>query len=169
MTNGCGQSVGGIQNLVLQIDAQSSGKHSRYLLFGGIAVAGYDLFYFLGRVLSDGHSLGDGRRHSHALRTAQLEHRLHILAEKRRLNGHFTGQVIGDDFLQLRKNAFQTILVFLVFFEVNDAQVQHRQGFVVYFQNGITQHVGAGIYAEDAMSSGLRVQICSIAKKTIAR
>ena len=163
MAHRCSQCIGGIQNLILKIHAKRACQHSRYLLLGGIAVAGYGLFDFFWRIFYDRHPLGDGSRNGYALGATQFEHGLDIFAKKRCLDGHLFWLILPDNFLQLHQDSLQSVGVLLRTMEMHDAEVQDIQRLAMHFEDGEAEHAGAGVHAEDAIGLGFRFQMCIIA------
>ena len=88
-------------------------------------------------------------RHGHALRPSQLEHRLHILAVERCLQGH----LIWLELIHQRQHAIEDFLqsqfVTFVFTQLNHAKLQQRQLAALRQDYTISHHVGAGVEPEN--------------------
>ena len=151
VAQGSGQCVGGIEQggHFLLVYTQRALQHHRHLLLAGGTVAGNGHFDLAGLIFGNGYLAVQGGNHRHTLGAAQLEHRLHVLAVERCLDGHLVGQVLLDDAAHTLIDVPEPQVVVL-----HAAQLQHAHddefGFLaVYAKQGITHDIGARVDADD--------------------
>ena len=151
MAVGCRQGIGGIEVLLhlLGVQLQYALQHARHLFLRRTSVARQSHLYLHGGIFVDGHIVLYGSRNGHALCTSQLQHRLHVFAEERRLDGQFVGQVLADD----ARDAFVDVSQFQVrvahLVQVYDAQCYGR-GLVAHdAQHPVPHQVRARVDAHD--------------------
>ena len=97
----------------------------------------------------DGYVVVDGGSDSHSLRPAELEHRLHILAEEGSLYRHLVGQIGVDDASHPLENPAESQVGIFLLAHVDDTH--HHQFCLVADDayHAIAHHVGAGVNAQD--------------------
>ena len=149
VADGNRQGIGGIEKLRVQIFAEQMSYHLRYLIFGGIAIAGYRLLDAPGCILHNGDIARKGGCHHHALRPAQLKHSLHVFAKKRVFDGHLVGVVVVHEpqngfveFLELQ-------LVGAIFAQLNHAILNHADDARLYRNDAVARHHRAGVDTQD--------------------
>ena len=149
VANGNRQRVGGIEKLRVQVFPKQVADHLRDLVFGGIAIARNGLFDAPGCVFHNRNIARQRSRHHYALRPAQLQHRLHVFAEKRVFNRHLVGVRFVDEpqdgfveFLELQ-------LVGAIFVQLNHAVLHHAHHPRFHRNDAITGNLGAGVNTED--------------------
>ena len=131
------------------VDVQRALQHQCHLLFAGGAIACDGHLDLARLILGDGNLAVQGGDHRHTLGTAQLEHRLHVLAIEWGLNRHLVGQVLGNHTAHALIDVPQLHVVVL-----HAAQLQHAHDnelgcLAVHPQQGITHHIGARVDADD--------------------
>lgn len=85
----------------------------------------------------------------YSLRSAQLEHRLHVLAEEGGFDGHLIGQIAVDDAGYAVEDLAQPEIGIALFAHVDDAH-HHQFGLVADDADyAIAHHVGSGVNAEN--------------------
>src|SRR5690606_39362555 len=85
------------------------------------------------------------RCHSYTLCAPEFEHRLHIFAEKWRLNGQFLWQITLDDFLNFKKDFPQFFLVFLVLFQMKDVVLQYPDILSIHLNDSKAEDIGSRV------------------------
>ena len=145
------QGIGGIKqgrHLAL-VDAQRALQHHRHLLLAGGTIAGDGHLDLAGLILGDGYIAVQGGDHRYALGTAQLEHRLHILAIEGGLDGHLVGQVLGNDAAHAFIDVPQPHVVILHAVELQHAHHNELGFLAVHAQQGVAHHIGARVDADN--------------------
>jgi hypothetical protein len=79
----------------------------------------------------------------------ELEHRLHVLSEKRRLNRNLVGMVRFDKLDGTLKNHFEFGVMVVVFGEDQFVELEEFHLFIDHADEPETHDGGAGIDAED--------------------
>lgn len=134
---------------VAGIDFQHSLEHPCHLLLGGRTVAGDGNLNLFGLVFGDGNVAHDGCGDGYALRTSELEHRLHILAVEGCFDSHFVGFVGVDDAGDALEDFSQPEVVALIFLEFDDTHGDELS-FVAYgAQHSIAHDLGARVNAQN--------------------
>lgn len=106
VTQGYGKGIGGIGEVVGKGNTKLVLKHGGYLFFGGVAFAGYSLFYGAGLVLGNGcacyHSGGNG----YALCAPEFEHTLYVFSVERFFDGYTEGLPAFGEFKYALEDGF---------------------------------------------------------------
>lgn len=89
----------GIRRIVLfglVADLENRLQHTRYLIFGCVAVSGDGLFYFFRSIFRYRKIKLQRCGHRHTLGSPQFQHTLHILSKEGGFDGEFGGFVFAD-------------------------------------------------------------------------
>lgn len=117
----------------------------------GRASARDTLFDACGGVFEYLQSAAQRRSHRHALRPAQLEHRLHVLAEEGRFEGHLAGAVFVHEGTDPLENVAQLFVRIVHPVQVDVAQHDRSDLPSANLQHPVPHVVGAGVDAHDAV------------------
>ena len=96
----------------------------------------------------DGYVAVNGGGDGHTLRTPQLEHRLHVLAEEGGLDGHLVGQVALYDAGHTLEDVPQPEVGVVHLPEVYHPHGHHAHGLSRHAYHPVAHHIGAGVYAQ---------------------
>ena len=154
MTHGRPERVGSIGQVTAAIELKLIGEHGRDLLLTGATVAGDALLDLAGGVLGDLEPLTDGGGHADALGAAEFKHRLGVLAEKRRFDGHDGGRMLYDHLGEAAVDELQPLGVVFELGELEHAELDNAAATGVYLDYGKPEHDGAGVDADDAVGCG---------------
>jgi len=151
VTVGGGKGIGGIHEAshLFIGNVQQALQHTGHLLLRCAAVASQSHFDFHGSIFVDGYAALDGCGDGHPLGTSQFQHRLHILAEERSLDGQFVGQVGVDDAGHALKDVPQLQVGISELPQVDDSHRHHVCLSVSHFQHAIAHDVRSRVNAHD--------------------
>ena len=134
MAVGSAQGIGGIhvfRHLVFP-DVEHALQHRRHLLLGSLTLSGNRHLDFQRSILVYWYIVVDGSSDSHSLRPAELEHRLHILAEEGSLYRHLVGQIGVDDASHPLENPAESQVGIFLLAHVDDASWFYAAGITAY-------------------------------------
>ena len=151
VAQGDGHTVRSVQSPGRTFDREHAADESRDLLLGGRASARDTLFDACGGVFEYLQSAAQRRSHRHALRPAQLEHRLHVLAEEGRFEGHLAGAVFVHEGTDPLENVAQLFVRIVHPVQVDVAQHDRSDLPSANLQHPVPHVVGAGVDAHDAV------------------
>ena len=99
MAIGGTEGVGSVEEVrhLLLVNMKHATQHVGHLLLTCRTVARDGHLDLCGGIFGDGHLPTHGCSHGHTLCTAQLKHRLYVLAEEGGLDGELVGQIGVDD------------------------------------------------------------------------
>ena len=150
VTIGRGQRIRGIEersrHVIVQL--QHALQHVRHLLLACLSVARYRHLDFQRGIFRYRYVSLQGSCHSHPLRTPQLEHRLHVLPEERRLDGQLVRQVRLDDSAHPLTDVCQLQVVVGILAEVYHPQREHLRLRVHNVQHPISHQVRTRVNAQ---------------------
>ena len=95
-------------------------QHTGNLILGSRPVSGDCHLDFQRSIFTDGDIMMDGCSNGNALRTSELQHWLHVLAEERSLDGKLVGQILVNDTRDTVKNLSQPQIYILLLAHIND-------------------------------------------------
>ena len=104
----------------------------------------------------DGHALADGGRYGHSLRPAELQHRLHVLAEEGRLDGQFVGMVGVDDTRHTLVDAAKADVGIALAAHIDHTHDDQFRLVAPDVEQAVAHHVRARIDAKDGFLSHQR-------------
>ncbi len=130
MAHGCCKTVGAVEVFGKFFKAQELLEHFCDLLLTGCPIAGYGHLDLFGFVFGNGYLAGQAGCHGNALRTPQLEHRLHVFSEKGRFNGDLVGQVGVDKLYGTFEDEAQLYVMVVVLAEQQFIQLEEFHLFV---------------------------------------
>ncbi len=151
MTNGGGQTVGGIQIGGHDGHSKHLFEEIGHLFLGGGSVSGDGLFDAKWGVFKDGHISVEGSGHGNPLCPAKFQHRLDIFAKEGRLQGGFIRFVFIDQV----ECPVENVAEFLVMPD-KSRSFHHPQGdnvhlVVVDADNSVPHDICSGINAQDGL------------------
>ena len=149
---GDGEGVGGVEVLGCVVEAEDGAEDGCDLFFGGVAVAGDYLLddgrFVLGVAEVATHGGGNG----HSLGAAELEHRLHVLAEEGSLDGEVVRMEGVDDADGGVEDAADTVFDVGDVAEVEDIHSKYFGCAFVGIEEAVAEDAGTGVDAKDEHS-----------------
>ena len=143
-----GHSVGGIGARGQFGDGKNAQQHRRHLFLAGVPVAGDALFHAFWGVFHHRKIALQCCCDGNTLRTAQLQHALHVLAEELRLDRQFVRMMSCDDARGLAEYRAQLQRMVIAHCKANGTGVEEAHLACFHDQHAVAHHRGTGIYAE---------------------
>ena len=142
------ERVRGVQMVRDFIETKYSLQHIRHLFLRGCTVARYGLLDFTWRILDERNVTGKCRRNAQSLSPAEFQHRLHVLAEERSLDGKHIRLIDLDN----RRNLIKQYFHLRTHFHLRSQNyTTHSQEFCLFsplFDYRITSYVRSRVYSE---------------------
>ena len=147
MTVGSSQGIGSIHELahVVVRNLQKTLQHACHLFLRGRAIACKCHFDFHRGILVNGDTMAYGCSNGYALSSAQLQHRLHILAEEGCLDGHFVGQKGVDDTRDTLEDMTQLQITVIELSKVYDPHDNHLGLAIDHAQHTVAHNIGSRV------------------------
>ena len=145
------QGVGGVEMRIERglRNGEDAAKHFRHLFFRRAAIARNGLLHLQRGILRYRDVANERGSHRHALRPAQLQHRLHVFPIERSFDGHFVGQILLYQPRDALGNAAQTEITVVELVEHQHAHRDQRRLAMLDAKHAIAHHVRAGVDADD--------------------
>lgn len=124
-------------------------QHLPNLLLICIAITGNRLLYFFRRIFRYRQTRTHGSGNSHALRSSQFEHTLHILPKKRRFDGKLVGTEFFDKRYHLLMYQLQTGIIVFLTGQLKHIHLYQLNGAAIDGNNAMPHYKGAGVNTKD--------------------
>lgn len=153
MAKGHSECIGGIEVFRAVFKRKKGLEHFHHLLLIRIAVTGYGLFNFFGRVFRDFQSVPHSRRDGHTLCPSEFQHTLYIFSEEGGFNRKIGGFILRDQSADRIKDQLQPLITIFDFSGLEHSQVQ--QGYIPagHFHQSVTHYECTGVYSQDYFGS----------------
>ena len=132
-------------------------QHPCHLFLRSSSVAGQSHFYLQRSVLVDRDVALDGSGDGDALRTAELQHGLDVMAEERGLDGELVGKILFYDARHALENVAQLEIRVAHLAHVYDAHAYQRSLVARDLYGAVAHDVRAGVYAQDNLFRGIHL------------
>lgn len=149
MTERHGDGIGGIGARWEFWQREDAQQHGRHLLLAGVAISGDTLLHALGGVLAHGEFALHGGCDGHPLRTSELQHALHVLAEELGLNREFIRVMALDDTHGLLEDRAQLQRVIIRSRESDGTGLEQTNQTLLHAQYPKAHHGRAGVDAKN--------------------
>ena len=170
MAVGGGQGIGRIKELghILLVKMEHALQHPGHLLLAGGTGSGYGHLYLHGSILGDGHAVVYGSGYCNALRTAELEHGLHVLAKERGLDCHLIGQIGVNYAVHALEYMSQFKIHIVLLTHIDNAHGHYLRLLILHFYNAVAHDVGSRVNAQNDFLSQLNSHLPKFSSAKIA-
>lgn len=149
MTNRRCQTIGAVEVFGQFLEPEQLLQHFGHLFLARRTVSGNGHLDFLGFIFGDRNLTRESGRHCYPLCAPELEHRLDVLAKKRRLDCYFIWMVCFDEFNRTLENDLEFGVMVVIFGQNQLVQLHEFHLFVDHFDQSETHDGGSGIDAEN--------------------